>query len=67
VYRFWRDAGFVLGALGAGIAADASSAQTAIALVAALTAASGLAVAATPWPPLSPSILSSPLRRDSHA
>jgi MFS family permease len=49
VYRFWRDAGFVLGALLAGIAADVSSAETAILVVAAVTAASGLVVTATPW------------------
>src|SRR5687768_10589433 len=49
VYRFWRDAGFALGALLAGIVADAAGASTAIAVVAALTAASGLLVAATPW------------------
>jgi MFS family permease len=49
VYRFWRDLGFVLGALIAGILADASSAETAIAVVALLTAASGLLVAATSW------------------
>jgi MFS family permease len=49
VYRFWRDAGFALGALLAGVVADAASASTAIAVVAVLTAASGLIVAATPW------------------
>src|SRR5262249_14526440 len=49
VYRFWRDFGFVLGALIAGIGADAASPRTAILIVAALTAASGLAVAATGW------------------
>jgi MFS family permease len=49
VYRFWRDFGFVLGALTAGIAADATSPQAAILVVAALTGASGLLVAATPW------------------
>ena len=49
VYRFWRDAGFALGALVAGIAADAASPSVAIALVAALTGVSGLVVAATPW------------------
>jgi MFS family permease len=49
VYRFWRDAGFALGALLAGVVADAASASTAIAIVAALTATSGLLVAATPW------------------
>jgi MFS family permease len=51
VYRFWRDFGFVLGALIAGIGADATSAKTAIWVVAAMTAASGLAVAATSWQP----------------
>jgi MFS family permease len=49
VYRFWRDFGFVAGALIAGIGADAASASAAIVIVAALTALSGLAVAATPW------------------
>ena len=49
VYRFWRDAGFALGALLAGVVADAAGAGTAIVVVAALTAASGLFVAATPW------------------
>ena len=49
VYRFWRDAGFVLGALAAGAAADAFGASTAIALVAGLTAASGAWVGATRW------------------
>jgi MFS family permease len=51
VYRFWRDSGFVVGALIAGFAADATSPKTAIAIVAALTAASGLLVAATSWQP----------------
>jgi MFS family permease len=51
VYRFWRDFGFVLGALIAGIGADATSARTAILIVAALTGASGLLVAATSWQP----------------
>jgi MFS family permease len=49
VYRFWRDFGFVLGALIAGLGADATSPRAAIAIVAVLTAASGLVVAATPW------------------
>jgi len=52
VYRFWRDFGFVLGALIAGIGADAASPRAAIAVVAVLTGASGLAVAATPWRPV---------------
>ena len=45
VYRFWRDMGYVAGGLLAGIAADALSYTGAIAIVAALTAASGLWVA----------------------
>jgi len=49
VYRFWRDFGFVAGALIAGFGADATSPKAAIAIVAALTAASGLVVAATRW------------------
>jgi MFS family permease len=49
VYRFWRDFGFVVGALIAGVGADAASPRAAIAIVAALTAASGLAVASTRW------------------
>jgi MFS family permease len=45
VYRLWRDAGFAVGALLAGIVADAWGIETAIGLVAALTAASGVLVA----------------------
>jgi MFS family permease len=42
IYRFWRDMGYVAGGLIAGLAADAIDYPGAIALVAALTAASGL-------------------------
>jgi MFS family permease len=45
VYRFWRDSGYVLGGLVAGVAADALGFGGAIAVVAGLTAASGLWVA----------------------
>jgi MFS family permease len=45
VYRFWRDMGYVAGGLLAGIAADAFGYHGAIAIVAALTAGSGLWVA----------------------
>jgi MFS family permease len=45
VYRLWRDGGFAVGALLAGILADAYGITTAIWTVAALTAASGLIVA----------------------
>ncbi|MEP7223740.1 MAG: MFS transporter, partial [Actinomycetota bacterium] len=51
VYRFWRDIGFVAGALISGAVADAFGAGEAIAVVAALTAGSGLWVAATSWAP----------------
>jgi MFS family permease len=44
VYRLWRDGGFAVGALLAGILADAVSIDAAIWTVAALTALSGLIV-----------------------
>ena len=44
VYRLWRDAGFAVGALGAGVLADAVSIRAAIFAVGALTAASGVLV-----------------------
>ena len=46
VYRFWRDAGFAVGGLVAGVTADLAGLRTAIWAVAVLTAASGLIVAA---------------------
>ena len=49
VYRFWRDFGFVVGALAAGVIADWLGAGWAISVVAALTAGSGVWVAATGW------------------
>ena len=57
VYRFWRDAGFVVGALAAGLGADAVGNGATIAGVAALTAASGLVVAATSWRSLTPRLI----------
>ena len=45
VYRLWRDSGFAVGALVAGIIADAAGLDAAIWTVAALTAASGVVVA----------------------
>jgi MFS family permease len=45
VYRLWRDLGFALGALVAGVVADALGMPAAIAAVAALTAISGVVVA----------------------
>jgi MFS family permease len=49
VYRFWRDAGIVAGALLAGFASDRFGIDAAIVAVAVLTAASGAVVAATAW------------------
>jgi MFS family permease len=45
VYRLWRDSGFAIGAIVAGIVADAVSLRASIWAVAALTAASGVVVA----------------------
>jgi MFS family permease len=48
IYRFWRDTGLVAGGLLAGFVADALGMVEAIAIVAGLTALSGLVVMATP-------------------
>jgi MFS family permease len=45
VYRLWRDLGFAIGAILAGLLADAFGIRQAIWVIAALTAASGLVVA----------------------
>jgi hypothetical protein len=45
VYRLWRDTGFAVGALLAGLIADLAGLDAAVWVVAALTAASGLVVA----------------------
>jgi hypothetical protein len=45
VYRFWRDAGAIAGALGAGAIADLLGFPTSIQVVAALTAASAVIAA----------------------
>ena len=45
VYRLWRDGGFAVGAVLAGVVADRFGIQAAIWVIAALTAASGLVVA----------------------
>lgn len=58
VYRLWRDGGFAVGALLAGLIADAASIETAIWTVAALTATSGLVVMVRMYethPPAAPS------------
>jgi predicted MFS family arabinose efflux permease len=46
VYRLWRDLGFAVGAVLAGFLADAFGVREAIWVVAGLTAASGVVVAA---------------------
>jgi predicted MFS family arabinose efflux permease len=45
VYRLWRDAGFAVGALLAGMVADLAGLEAAVWVIAILTAASGLVVA----------------------
>ena len=45
VYRLWRDAGFAVGAMLAGLVADLAGLDAAVWVIAALTAASGLVVA----------------------
>jgi MFS family permease len=45
VYRFWRDLGYAIGALSAGIIADIIGLSWAIGIIAALTFASGVVVA----------------------
>jgi MFS family permease len=45
IYRLWRDGGFVVGALLAGVVADLLGVRAAVWVVAALTAASGVVVA----------------------
>src|SRR6185436_6850931 len=57
VYRFWRDLGYAIGALLAGVIADTVGLGAAIHLVAALTLISGVAVllVMAPPPPAAPS------------
>jgi MFS family permease len=51
VYRFWRDGGFAVGAVLAGVLADLYGIRTATLVIAALTAASGLVAAARMYEP----------------
>ncbi|HEX2046075.1 MAG TPA: MFS transporter, partial [Gaiellaceae bacterium] len=62
-YRFWRDSGFVAGALLAGFAADALGSRAAIGLVAALTALSGVWFAAVRSPTTIDELLAASRRR----
>jgi MFS family permease len=52
VYRLWRDSGYVIGALLAGLTADLLGVGAAMSLVAALTFASGVVVAVRMAEPL---------------
>jgi MFS family permease len=64
VYRLWRDGGFAVGALMAGLLADALGVRAAIWAVAALTAASGIVVLVRMYethPRRRPDALSNPL------
>ncbi len=65
VYRLWRDAGYAVGALLAGVLADLFGPSSAVWAIAALTAASGLVVAVrmyeTHRPPISPTLASRPI------
>ena len=54
VYRLWRDSGFAIGALLAGLIADAVSIEAAIWAVAALTALSGIVVIVRMYETLQP-------------
>jgi len=45
IYRLWRDAGYAVGAIVAGVIADAAGFPAAIITVAVLTAVSGIVVA----------------------
>ena len=54
VYRLWRDAGFAVGALLAGVLADVYGIRAAVAVVAAATAASGVVVAVRMYETLPP-------------
>jgi hypothetical protein len=59
VYRLWRDLGYAIGAIVAGVTADALGLAPAMAIVAAITFASGVVVAVR--------MRESPASRDSGA
>jgi MFS family permease len=60
VYRLWRDSGFAVGALLAGLLADLVSITAAIYAVAALTAASGLIAAVRMYETHAPAPVAAP-------
>ena len=53
VYRLWRDSGYAIGAMAAGLLADAFTMAFAIAAIAALTCVSGVVVAGVMYETLS--------------
>ncbi|MDH3302647.1 MAG: MFS transporter [Acidimicrobiia bacterium] len=57
VYRLWRDAGFAVGAIVAGLVADATSIRSAVLVVAVMTFASGLVVVVRMYETMSPTVL----------
>jgi MFS family permease len=65
IYRLWRDAGFAVGALLAGLIADLVSIEAAIYAVAALTAVSGLVVVARMYETHPESARADPARSDA--
>lgn len=67
VYRLWRDGGFAVGALVAGLVADALGIRAAVWTVAALTAVSGLVVAVRMYETRHPSPLPSDAAGGQHA
>ena len=67
VYRLWRDGGFAVGALLGGVIADLYGLRTAVAVVAAITAASGLLVAVRMYETHQPAASSPLLRRPTQA
>jgi MFS family permease len=64
VYRFWRDMGYAIGALSAGIITDLFGAAYAIAAIGALTFASGTVVAVVMDRPRQNSVGSGKVSRD---
>ena len=65
VYRLWRDLGYAIGALLAGLTADAFGLQAAMWLIAALTFASGGVSATRMAETLPPGMRAAPLRHNS--
>ena len=64
VYRFWRDSGAIIGALGAGSLADLFGFSVAIQAVAALTVLSGIVAAVTMRGPMMYDRIASDVRRE---